>query len=413
MNAPASLTSLRAQGRKIWGLFLPRWLKFLACLAAGVLHGFDRAATTPATSVPAANSTTATAAPAKAAPPTMSPPASAAPVTSAPVSASDMAALLVKLGKRNARVHDPSTIVKCKDEYWVFATSSGVNGGVTSWHSKDLVQWAAGPSILTDSPQWVWDDVPNNNGGFWAPDVMYFHGRYLLYYAASSWGVRDSGIGLATNPTLDPADPAYKWTDQGVVIETRQNRDQFNAIDPAIFADTDGKLWLAFGSFWEGIKLVELDPATGRRLAPDSPIYSLAHKSEIEASYIYHHGDYYYLFVDWGFCCRGVNSTYNIRIGRSKKVTGPYLDKDGVDMMQGGGTLFLGTEGPFIGPGHAGIIQVDDQYWFSCHFYDGSTPRGTSYLGIRPMHWDDTGWPAIDAAPAANPAPVSSPAPSA
>jgi arabinan endo-1,5-alpha-L-arabinosidase len=143
---------------------------------------------------------------------------------------------------------------------------------------------------------------------------------------------------------------------------------------------------------------VELDPATGKRPATNSPIYSLAHKDKIEASYIYPHDRFYYLFVNWGQCCQGVRSTYNIRVGRSASITGPYLDKAGVDMMRGGGSLFLTTSGNFIGPGHAGIVTKGSTNWLSCHFYDG-TRDGRPTLGLLPLRWEADGWPQIRAIP--------------
>ncbi len=299
---------------------------------------------------------------------------------------------LVKLGSRGIGVHDPSTIAKGKDEYWIFYTGMGV----PSYHSKDLVHWERGPVVFTNAPSWT-TNVPGFRGrSFWAPDVIHLGNRYLLYYSASSFGKNTSGIGLATNPTLDPNNPDYEWTDQGVVVQSFTTND-FNTIDPAVTLDADGKPWLAFGSFWTGIKLIQLDPKTGLRIAPDSPIYSLAHYETIEASYIYHHDGKYYLFVNWGYCCRGVDSTYEIRVGRSEKITGPYLDRDGKDMVAGGGTKVLDTDGAFIGPGHAGIYADGEKYWFSCHFYDGTTQRGTSRYALRPMHWDAEGWPVVDA----------------
>jgi arabinan endo-1,5-alpha-L-arabinosidase len=300
---------------------------------------------------------------------------------------------------RNAFVHDPSTLVKCKDEFWVFTTGRGV----PSLHSKDLVNWERGPAIFTNAPPWVAEAVPANRGmGYWAPDVTYFNGRYLVYYAASSFGKCVSGIGLVTSPTLDPNDPAYHWTDQGLVVASTAT-DDFNAIDPAIFHDTNnGNLWLVFGSFWSGIKLIQLDPLSGKRIAPDSEMYSLAHYDSIEASYLYQHDGYYFLFVNWGMCCRGANSTYSIHVGRSKKVTGPYLDRDGADMLYGGGTLFLDSTKPYIGPGHAGIITDNGTNWFSCHYEAAPGPnstgqrRGGSPLAVMPLRWTADNWPEVD-----------------
>jgi arabinan endo-1,5-alpha-L-arabinosidase len=299
---------------------------------------------------------------------------------------------MAAFGSRGVRVHDPSTIVKCDGEYWIFYTGRGV----PSYHSRDLMTWQPGPPVFTNAPAWTHEAVPAHFGiGYWAPDVMRVGDRYLLYYAVSTFGKKVSAIGLATTPTLNTNDPTFGWKDQGEVIRSTSTND-FNTIDPAIFHDnSDGKLWLSFGSFWSGIKLIQLDPKTGKRIANDSPIYSLAHWDSIEASYLYQHGAYYYLFLNWGACCRGTNSTYEIRVGRSKEITGPYLDQSGVDMRNGGGTLFLGTQQEFIGPGHAGIYSENGTNWFSCHFYDGSNPRGPGTLAILPMRWTTNDWPEI------------------
>ena len=328
--------------------------------------------------------------------------------TQAVVSAASagLAAQSEVFGSRQVRVHDPSTIVKCKDEYWIFYTGRGI----PSYHSRDLMTWEAGPPVFTNAPAWVAQVVPANRWMYyWAPDVIRLGDRYLLYYAVSSFGKNRSAIGLATNPTLDPADPAFRWTDQGIVVQST-NTDNFNTIDPAVSQDADGSLWLAFGSFWGGIKLIQLDPNTGLRLeataqqagwqmATNSPMYSLAVNDSIEASYLYRHDGYYYLFVNWGLCCRGTNSTYEIRMGRSKKITGPYLDRDGVDLMSSGGTPFLSTAGPFIGPGQVGICSRGGSDWLSCHFYDG-TRSGRPTLAILPLRWNSTGWPEVEMPPA-------------
>jgi arabinan endo-1,5-alpha-L-arabinosidase len=303
---------------------------------------------------------------------------------------------------RNAVVHDPSTTVKCKDEFWLFFTGRGV----PSWHSTDLVTWTRGPSVFSTPPPWVSEAVPaNRNLDFWAPDVIYLDGRYLLYYSASTFGKNVSGIGLAASPTLDPGDPSYGWTNAGpVILSTVQ--DDFNAIDPSVFHDADGSLWLAFGSFWSGIRMVQLDPKTGQRLPSSSTIWSLAHFDSIEASYLYQRGSYYFLFVNWGACCRGINSTYRICVGRSTKVTGPYLDKQGKDMLNGGGTLFLDTTPPYVGPGHAGIIEDRGRYWFSCHYEGIISTNGTaagqrgSRLAVLPLRWTADDWPQLDLEPA-------------
>jgi arabinan endo-1,5-alpha-L-arabinosidase len=288
-------------------------------------------------------------------------------------------------------IHDPSTMVKCDGTYWVFGTGRGI----ISKYSTNLVDWHSGPPVFAATPEWTTNAVIGNRGKFWAPDVIHLGGRYLLYYSVSTWGSRDSAIGLAVNQTLNPESPDFHWEDRGMVIRSSETND-FNTIDPSVMHDSNGRLWLSFGSFWSGIKLVELDPQTGFRQNAAGPIHALAWNDAIEASCIYQHSGHYYLFVNWGQCCRGTNSTYNIRVGRSASVTGPYLDKDGTDMLQGGGSLVVGTSGYHIGPGHAGIMQEGGTNWFSFHYYDGRE-MGRPKLEIRPLTWTN-GWPEVQAA---------------
>lgn len=289
------------------------------------------------------------------------------------------------------RIHDPSTIVRCSSRYWVFGTGWGIH----SWFSSDLSRWQAGPPVFPSPPNWTTNTVKGNHGYFWAPDVVQVQGRYLLYYSVSTWGSRDSAIGLATASAPAPGSTNLAWQDRGLVLRSTAE-DQFNAIDPSALLDASGRLWLAFGSYWSGIKLVELDRATGLRLARDSLIHSLAWNESIEAACLYQHGDFFYLFVNWGQCCRGTNSTYQIRVGRSPAATGPFLDRAGTDLMQSGGSLLLGTDGPRIGPGHAGILKEGDSHWLSYHYYDANE-HGIAKLGLVPLNWSADGWPDLAA----------------
>jgi arabinan endo-1,5-alpha-L-arabinosidase len=186
----------------------------------------------------------------------------------------------------------------------------------------------------------------------------------------------------------------FKWQDQGVVIESTRES-PYNTIDPAVLLDDDGRLWMTFGSFWGGIFVTELDPTTGKQLHPDQPATHVAKNAEgteIEASYLHKHDGKYYLFVNWGKCCQGVRSTYNIRIGRSDAPTGPFVDRDGKVLAEGGGTLLLTNDGPRIGPGHASIFTENGIDYLSYHYYDGDR-RGQPTVGLRQLVWLADGWP--------------------
>ena len=292
--------------------------------------------------------------------------------------------------RRPPQIHDPSTILYRDGRYWCFSTGTGVQ----AMSSADLQEWQLLPPLFAEPPEWVAQVVPGHRGHFWAPDVIERDGRYFVYYSVSAFGKRTSAIALASSPSLDPAAADYHWTDHGIVVQSYQSND-YNAIDPSVLAAPDGRLWLAFGSYWSGIKLIELDPATGKRIAPDSPMYSLARNAEIEAATLYFHDGFYYLFVNWGSCCRGVNSTYNIRVGRSREATGPYIDRDGVDLLEGGGSLVLGALGDAIGPGHAGLFDFGGQPMISYHYY-AANRRGRPQLGVNRLTWDAEGWPQVE-----------------
>lgn len=289
-------------------------------------------------------------------------------------------------------IHDPSTVIVCNGRYYVFGTGQGI----ISRSSADKTYWVAGPAVFANPPSWTTNAVPGFTGFFWAPDIIYLNGLYHLYYSCSTFGSQVSAIGLATNPTLDPADPNYLWTDQGPVIQYGPFV-SYNTIDPSVMMASDGRLWMALGSFFTGIKLTELDPATGKRITTNSTVYSLAQHpptTAIEASCIFQRSNYYYLFVNWDTCCSGVNSTYNIRVGRSTNVTGPYLDQNGVSMASGGGTLFLKTTGKYIGPGHMGILNEGATNWFGYHYYDADL-NGAPTFDFEPLSWTADGWPAF------------------
>jgi len=292
-------------------------------------------------------------------------------------------------GGKTPRFHDPSTPILQDGTWHVFSTGNGIS----TRSSADLKTWVEGPPVFKDLPAWHREVVSDHKGYLWAPDIIRQGDRYLLYYSVSGWGKNTSAIGLASSPTLDSKDPDYQWKDEGIVIRSGKD-DPYNAIDPQLFKDTDKSLWMVFGSFWTGIQLIELDAKTGLRHPEHQKVHQLAWHESIEAPALFKHGGFYYLFVNWGLCCRGTDSTYEIRIGRSKKITGPYLDADGNELVTGDGTLFMKTEGDRIGPGHASFLQEKDGTHLFFHYYDGKR-RGIPTLGDMRLRWNDKGWPEI------------------
>ncbi|MBI1279828.1 MAG: family 43 glycosylhydrolase [Anaerolineaceae bacterium] len=287
-------------------------------------------------------------------------------------------------------VHDP-VIIKQGDTYYLYCTGARI----PTRSSKDLHDWqGVRPGPLPETPQWAKDYVPKADS-IWAPDISFHNGKYYLYYSVSTFGSNHSCIGLETNVTLNPEDKDYKWEDQGMVIAS-DNPNNYNCIDPNWVMDTDGNAWLAFGSFWSGIKMRRLNNETGLLSDEDTKLYSLATRFEnsgsIEGAFIIHKDDYYYLFASFDFCCRGVDSTYNVRVGRSENVTGPYVDKDDKEMLKGGGTQITFPSSRYRGPGHNSILQEDGKYWIVYHAYD-AVNGGTPTLRIVPLQWDEDGWP--------------------
>ncbi len=296
-------------------------------------------------------------------------------------------------------VHDPSTVVRFKGKYYVFSTGRGA----PFYSSPDGETWTREGSVFEKIPDDVHAAVPKNNGmDVWAPDIVRLNGQFYIYYAVSSWGSFQSVVGLVTNPVLDPKDPAYKWTDRGVVVSSNGNED-LNAIDPGVIAAPDGTLWICYGSYHGSIRVTQLDPKTGPALRPNELGAPVATARESEASDIIFHDGYYYLFVNHNSCCKGKNSEYNIRVGRSKAITGPYLDKHGRPMADGGGSLFLAAHDHRVGPGHFGLLLDydvdaktpggDGAQRFSIHYEGEMTRGGRSVLDIRPLLWSLDGWP--------------------
>jgi arabinan endo-1,5-alpha-L-arabinosidase len=305
--------------------------------------------------------------------------------------------------------HDPS-VAKDGDTWYLFSTANGPNrkGELPIRCSQDLRRWTVCGSVFDQIPQWIKQLSPETKE-LWAPDISFFNGEYHLYYAFSVFGKNTSGIALMTNKTLNPKSPDFHWVDRGLVLGSRLE-DDFNAIDPNIVLDEKGEPWLSFGSFWTGVKMRKIDLETGLPSSKDPKLYSLAARRRpqnpppdppgfpgdwqaIEAPFIVHHGDYYYLFVSFDLCCRGTKSTYKTMVGRSRNVTGPYVDASGTRMLEGGGTSLLVGNTRWFGPGGESILQQTDEDIIVFHAYDSKT--GEAYLQISTIAWEN-GWPKVE-----------------
>jgi arabinan endo-1,5-alpha-L-arabinosidase len=285
-------------------------------------------------------------------------------------------------------LHDPSTIIREGGRFYAYGTGNGLPAYV----SDDGWTWRRAGSVMSAVPGGKPGPAVVAKGGnnTWAPDIIRSGDRYFLYYSAPGTQPK-AAIGLLVGKTLDHTAPDYAWQDAGPVVWSDGVEDS-NAIDPGVFRDpTNGTLWLTYGSYFGFIRLVQLDPKTGLRLHPASRPIDIAINSE--ASIMIFRDGWYYLLVTHGSCCAGANSSYNIRMGRARKVTGPFLDNMGVDMLQGGGKLFAASSGRHVGPGHFGLLDLGDGVEkFSLHYEADLDRGGISVLDIRPLLWRD-GWP--------------------
>ena len=300
-------------------------------------------------------------------------------------------------------VHDPAMAREGKT-FYVFSTGPGI----PFYSSTDLKHWKKAGEVFSQEPKMTRASAPEYAGFPWAPDVYFHNGKYYVYFAVSTFGKNMSGIGVAANKTLNPESPDYKWEELGTVINSVTNRDDWNAIDANVVEDEQGTAWMVFGSFWSGIKLFKLNEA---RTKPAEPQvwYNLAERPRlesvpnvppqngaVEAPFIFKKNNYYYLFVSFDLCCRGEKSTYNIHVGRAKNLTGPYLDKEGKDMRQGGGSLVLAGDKNYIALGHNSAYSFDGKDYLVFHAYD-THDNYTPKLKILAMTWDKDQWPLVKA----------------
>ncbi|MDW6063059.1 arabinan endo-1,5-alpha-L-arabinosidase [Streptomyces sp. FXJ1.4098] len=281
-------------------------------------------------------------------------------------------------------VHDPTMIRASDGTYLLYST----HGGLEARTSTDRIAFSRSGNAFNTPPSW-WKNYSSSNDP-WAPDISYQGGKYLMYYAVSSFGSSNSAIGFATSSS----GKAGTWTDYGIVHSTTSSSN-YNAIDPNLFVDGDGKWWLSFGSWWSGLKMIRIDPSTGKQYSGDKTVYSIASRptgtKAVEAPTVVKRNGYYYLFASYDTCCAGASSTYKIKVGRATSPTGPYLDKNGVNMMNNGGSVVLESHGRYIGPGGQSVISDVDGDLLVYHYYDGQD-NGTPKLGVNLLSWSG-GWP--------------------
>lgn len=276
--------------------------------------------------------------------------------------------------------HDPTLLIQA-DRWFVFTTGQGLQRLASSDQGKT---WQRLAPVFAQPPAWWLEAVPEHKGmDVWAPKLFEHRGRVWALYSISTFGKNRSAIGLVSSDKADGSE----WRDDGLVVQSVPT-DNFNAIDPDLFADTDGKLWLSYGSFWGGLRLTQLDAAT---LKPIGETRFIArNKPGIEAPTMARHGEWVYLFASYDLCCKGADSTYNVRVGRARSVEGPYLDRDGKALLDGGGTPLLTGGTRWKGPGHQDVAGD----WFVHHAYD--TQRGGKpHLRLKRLSWSTDGWPVI------------------
>lgn len=311
---------------------------------------------------------------------------------------------------QSIRVHDP-VMAEQNGKYYLFCTG----WGISVWSSTDMKEWEREKPVFSQPPEWAVEEVKDFKGHIWAPDISFYNGKFYLYYSVSSFGKNTSCIGLVTNKTLDPNDPDFKWTDQGKVIQSFPGKTNWNAIDPNLIVADDGTPYLTFGSFWDGLKLVKLNDDATKPAEEIHTIPTIASRKKsssvpnppsvddnpkdaggnaIEAPFVFKKGNYYYLFASIDYCCKGINSTYKMIVGRSEKIPGPYIDKNGNSMDSGGGTILLEGNEDWYGVGHNAVCSFNGTDYLIFHGYDAHD-EGKAKLIIKKLNWDNIGWPVV------------------
>ncbi len=317
--------------------------------------------------------------------------------------------------EKSATIWELCKVFDEKDELPAVITAPGVIGAPTS--CPEIIKYnglyyninmTAGMMVKRSSNlkawkncTWVFDGVPSwiraklgNSAAIWAPGFYTVGNKLCIYYCASTLGSQNSLIGLVYAES-----PTGPFTDMGIVIESKAG-DPYNCIDPNIFVDDDGKTYLVFGSYWEGIFMRRIDPETGLLDESETKLWHLA-KGEggLEAPYLVKHGDYYYLFVARGIL--GQNESYHLAVGRSKSLFGPYLDKSGNPMREGNSSALTENKSQIEGVAHAQpFLDSDGQWYLIAEAWPDDTDLSNNiYLHISKMVWSEDGWPVTALSP--------------
>ncbi|MCF7926990.1 MAG: family 43 glycosylhydrolase [Candidatus Izimaplasma sp.] len=284
---------------------------------------------------------------------------------------------------------DP-TVIKADDGYfYAYATEDFFNYDtgtrtVAIFRSKDLVNWEDMGNAFETKPEW------KSFGFIWAPDIQFFNGQYYLYYSMSVWGDANPGIGVATAST-----PVGPFEDQGKLFDSEEIGVP-NSIDPFVYTTESNTKWMFWGSF-HGIYAIQLS---------EDGLSTVGEKVHIagnafEASYVIQKDNYYYLFLSSGSCCDGANSSYQVKVGRSTSLLGPYQDRLGRNLKYSSGSLVLGDGDTYVGNGH-NTMAIDDNgdFWLLYHGINKEEPYLPNGATRRPLLidkivWDNDGWPQI------------------
>lgn len=221
--------------------------------------------------------------------------------------------------------------------------------------------------------------------------------KYGIFYCGSVFGQRTSAIGLATNSSLNFGNPSAGWADQGEIVRTT-NSNNYNAIDADVVQTANGEYWMTYGS-WNagGIRLVKLDPNTGKQASDDKTNYQIASRGGkgIEGPSLIEHDGKYFLFTAWDVCCKQGNeieqTTYKTAMGRADKVNGTYYDRSGKKLNDGGGTILMQRYSRYVGPGGGEAFKDLNRIRFVHHYYD-LTGDKYNHIHIRDVVFTDDNW---------------------